>query len=61
MGPADSFSGQLGGGQQEMDHDVLGTLKCVLCLSVKTLKKEMIKPLVSGYILFYYFFEYFIF
>lgn len=55
MGPADSFSGQLGGGQQEMDHDVLGTLKCVLCLSVKTLKKEMIKPLVSGYFILLFF------
>lgn len=55
MGPADSLSGQLGGGQQEMDHDVLGTLKCVLCLSVKTLKKEMIKPLVSGYFILLFF------
>lgn len=53
LGPADSSCGQLGGDQWETEHDVLGTMKDVLCLCFGSLKREMIKSLVSGWVFYF--------
>lgn len=49
MDPADSSCGQLGGGQRETEHDVLGTVP----MSLGSLKRQMIKSLVSGWVFYF--------
>lgn len=54
MDLADSSSGQFDGGQGETEHHVLRTMKNVLCLSLGSLQREMIKSLVSRWVLYFF-------